>query len=238
MKTTIEIKKVTVSRGDTWFRVLINNIFECMCQTFKEAHDVARKCEDNIKNWGAISKEESVYSSTFDNNAQLYKDFFRSVEKLEPEEKINNISKQIEYTNQLNTRTVYKMAKVYQNEIYSFNAFFSRSPVQDICLKLYKINEWTHADKELIELGYGLFVFNTLENALKYRNVYQWSGNTAVFSAEIEEEDIMNSSIYINVWRDINTIEEFKEKLSNFDTRPPEGTIIVKKCKLIKEIFL
>lgn len=93
----------------------------------------------------------------------------------------------------------------------------------------YKLGEFVHADPQLLEKGFGLFVFNNLESALDYcaKDVNR------IFEAEVETVlDTCVSYYFQNVTKDL--ILNGKDWLVNLGS----DVAIVSAVKLVKEIKL
>ena len=128
----------------------------------------------------------------------------------------------------------YKVVQDLKRVLCSFNDKSSTS----IFYKEYNIGEWTFANEEMLQLGYGLLLFDTLEHAKNFMNVYRaFSEILKCIEVEINDDDIIplpptGKCTYmrkkINIADFKTCIEEHGFSRSYWDTFP-SGTINVKK---------
>jgi hypothetical protein len=127
----------------------------------------------------------------------------------------------------------YKVVQELKGVLCSFN---DHNPTS-IFYKEYNIGEWTFANEDMLQLGYGLLLFDTLEHAKNFMSIYCFSEISKCIEVEINDDDIIplpptGKFVYIGKKFDITDfktrIEERGSYKSFWDTFP-SGTINVKK---------
>ena len=94
--------------------------------------------------------------------------------------------------------------------------------------KQYNLNEWTHADKELATLGFGLFVFTTLAAARRF-NAFE---SYRIFEVEIKNPIENPKALYFN---DI-TKEKLLSNSKELNIIIEDTVLVVESVKLLCEV--
>lgn len=98
----------------------------------------------------------------------------------------------------------------------------------------YKVGEFVHADKDLLKLGYGLFVFDNLRYAINFVSVVP---NCSDKIYECQVRGIVKNPNPLKLFRswEITREQILNGQSKRFESVLP-GTVIVKSVKLLKEV--
>lgn len=118
----------------------------------------------------------------------------------------------------------YKITTEIAGGQVSFIIFNSKAEVQ------YQIGEWAEAPDWLAKKGYGLFVFDSLKNAMDFLGKLGDPSRSKMWRCEIEGryEKLPPNLTLDGINRGVLVPAEFKDF--------PKGTVMAKRVKLIRQI--
>lgn len=117
----------------------------------------------------------------------------------------------------------------YHGKFVGYSSFW----VQGYPELTYIEGQWTEAKKELVDLGYGITVFDTLDNA----NLFCWKNTTSIIY-EVEAKGEIKRKGGRKMILSVYDLEDFK----HFDVGYgraytwPTGTEMYKKIKLLRKV--
>lgn len=95
----------------------------------------------------------------------------------------------------------------------------------------YLVNEFVHADPEFYAIGYGLMVFDTLEEA--YDFIETWKSECEIWTCEVGEIKCTQNLPFLYK---VKTRQQVLQRNLRPFTIIPDHTVVTNKVKLLKKI--